>query len=322
MKDNGFLRERAKRIQDLCTLIYRRFPGGQDMTLLTYQVFKTVAEMGSFHKAAEVLGLTPSAISHAVSAMEKELGFAVLTRNKSGVSLTNYGAHILPYVNAVLNSEESLQQVVAEYNGLKAGTVKVGCFASACTVWMPKIIQSFEKIYPEIRIEVFQGTYDDVRYWIKTGVVDFGFLSASSAGDLNIETFYKDQLLCIVPPDYVRENDSDHMSIEEMSSQHFVVQRESTDADIQKYLKDNHLNIQTDYHIVDDLSMIVMVSNGFGICILPELVMKNNPYEVKRYPMDPEAYRLIGLASLNPEFMAPAVRTLYQYILKEYRNIE
>ncbi|MBQ9061939.1 MAG: LysR family transcriptional regulator, partial [Eubacterium sp.] len=38
------------------------------MTLLSYQVFKTVAEIGSFHKAADVLGLTPSAISHAVSA--------------------------------------------------------------------------------------------------------------------------------------------------------------------------------------------------------------------------------------------------------------
>ena len=36
------------------------------MTLLTYQVFKTVAEQGSFRKAADILGLTPSAISHAI----------------------------------------------------------------------------------------------------------------------------------------------------------------------------------------------------------------------------------------------------------------
>ena len=43
------------------------------MTLLTYQVFKTVAEQGSFRKAADILGLKPSAISHAVSAMEGEL---------------------------------------------------------------------------------------------------------------------------------------------------------------------------------------------------------------------------------------------------------
>ena len=41
------------------------------MTLLSYQIFKTVAEAGSFHKAADIIGLTPSAISHAVSSMEK-----------------------------------------------------------------------------------------------------------------------------------------------------------------------------------------------------------------------------------------------------------
>ena len=100
------------------------------MTLLTYQVFKTVTEQGSFRKAADLLGLTPSAVSHAVSSLEAELGFCVLNRAKSGVTLTNYGERLLPYVNAVLNSDESLQQAISEFNGLKQGKVKVGCFSS------------------------------------------------------------------------------------------------------------------------------------------------------------------------------------------------
>ena len=86
------------------------------MTLLSYQVFQTVVEQGSFQKAAEVLHLTPSAVSHAVSAMEQELGFSLFTRNKGGVSLTNYGEHLLPYMNAVLNSDESLKQAIAGLN--------------------------------------------------------------------------------------------------------------------------------------------------------------------------------------------------------------
>ena len=67
------------------------------MTLLTYQVFKTVADIGSFHKAADILGLTPSAISHTISNMESELGFSVLTRSKSGITLTNYEEHWASY---------------------------------------------------------------------------------------------------------------------------------------------------------------------------------------------------------------------------------
>ena len=217
------------------------------MTLLTYQIFKTVSEAGSFHKAADLLGLTPSAISHAVSGMEKELGFSVFTRGKAGVSLTSSGSRLLPYINAVLNSDESLQQAVSEMNGLQQGTVKVGAFSSVCTNWMPDIITSFGKMYPAVEIELFQGTYDDVVYWIKNGVVDFGFLSTSSAKDLPIEPFYRDPLLCIVPGDYEKEEAGESMTISEMSRRRFVVQRESTDADIQNYLKQNHLDISTRY---------------------------------------------------------------------------
>ena len=112
------------------------------------------------------------------------------------------------------------------------------------------------------------------------------------------------------------------MSIAEMSRHHFVVQRESTDADIQNYLKENKLEVQTGYHVVDDLSTIAMVANGFGICIMPELVMNDIPYDVVRYRMKPDAYREIGIAALNPQFMAPAVRTLYGYIVEHYRMAE
>lgn len=290
------------------------------MTLLTYQVFQTAANMGSFHKAADILGLTPSAISHAISSMENELGFTVLTRSKTGISLTNYGEHLLPYVNAVLNSNESLQQAIAELNGLKQGKVKIAVFSSVCTNWLPDILHSFQKKYSEITIEVFQGTYDDVSYWIKNGVADLGFLSVSSAKDIPIEPLYKDPLLCVMPKGVRKDSEKSYMDIEAMREYQFVTQRECTDADIQNFLKANSLRIQSNYHVVDDLSTVALVEKGFGICLMPELVMRDIPYQVDCYPVYPPAYRIIGIAALHPEFMAPAVRTLYNHILDKYRT--
>ena len=291
------------------------------MTLLTYQVFKTVADIGSFHKASDILGLTPSAISHTISNMESELGFSVLTRSKSGITLTNYGEHLLPYVNAVLNSDESLQQTIAEMNGLKTGKVKIGVFSSVCTNWLPDILSSFQKKYDQIVIEVFQGTYEDVADWIKTGVVDIGFLSVSSAKDIPIEPLYKDPLLCVLPKGAKKSGSKEYMDIEEMRNHQFVTQRESTDADIQNILKENKLSIQSNYHVVDDLSTIKLVEKGFGICLMPELVMKDITYEVDTYKVKPEASRIIGIAAMNPNFMAPAVRTMYKHIIDNYRRL-
>ena len=243
------------------------------MTLLSYQVFQTVVGQGSFQKAAEILNLTPSAVSHAIASMEQELGFSLFTRNKAGVALTNYGEHLLPYVNAVLNSDESLQQAIAGLNGLKMGNVKVGCFSSVCTNWMTDIIHSFHQRYPDINIELYQGTYADVSYWIKNGIVDIGFLSLSSAGDLPIEPLYRDPLLCVVPKDYRKREDTPYMTPDEMKDQVFVSQMETTDADIAIFMKQNGLgNVRMDYHVVDDLSTIALVAAGLGICIMPELV--------------------------------------------------
>lgn len=291
------------------------------MTLLTYQVFKTVSEIKSFHKAADLLGLTPSAISHAISSMENELGFSLLIRSKSGVTLTNYGEKLLPYVNAVLNSDESLQQAIAQFNGLKQGKVKIGVFSSVCTNWLPDIMNSFGALYPEIEIEVFQGTYDDVVYWIKNGVVDLGFLSVSSAKDIPIEPLYRDPLYCVLPKGTFDHMDKEYVTIEDMRDHQFVTQRECTDADIQNFLKENSLNIQSHYHVVDDLSTIALVAKGFGICLMPALVMQDIPYDVDCYPIKPDAARIIGIAALNMEFMAPAVRTMYQHIVEKYKSV-
>lgn len=285
------------------------------MTLLTYQVFKTVAEAGSFHKAADILGLSPSAISHSMTSMESELGFSVMNRGKGGVTLTHSGEKLIPYVNQVLNSDESLKQVIAELNGLKQGKVKIGVFSSVCTNWLPQILNTFEELYTGVEIEVFQGTYDDVAFWIKNGIVDLGFLSVSAAGDIPIKPLYRDPLLCVLPREHKLPKKKSFVDIEEMRKHRFVTQRDCTDADIQNFLKENNLKIQSSYHVVDDLSTVALVAKGFGICLMPELVMHDIPYDVITYPIKPDSARIIGIATLNPDFMAPAVRTMYNHII-------
>ncbi len=292
------------------------------MTLLSYQVFQAVVKQGSFQKAAEKLNLTPSAVSHSVAAMEKELGFLLFARSKSGISLTNYGEQLMPYINAVLNSDESLKQAVGQINGLQQGNVKVGCFSSVCTNWMADIMHRFQENHPAIHIEMYQGTYSDVSYWIKNGVTDFGFLSVSSAGDLPIEPLYEDPLVCVVPQNFKKQNDKPYMTIDEMKNQIFVSQMESTDADIVNYMKANGLNVQSSYHVVDDLSTVAMVSEGFGICIMPELVMNDIPYPVRAYPLEHEAKRIIGVSAIAADLLAPAAKLLYHQIVETYRQME
>ncbi len=289
------------------------------MTLLAYQIFQTVVEQGSFQRAAEIMNLTPSAISHAISTAEKELGFPLFNRNKNGVTLTSYGENLQPYILTVLNSDAKLQQAILEFNGLTHGSVKIGTFSSACNNFIPDIATSFSRLHPNIEIKIYQGTYDDVYNWIKTGVVDLGFLSESSCKDLPITTLYEDELMCIVPKSF-HPCHKDYIELSELEGQNFVSQRESTDADIQMLLQKHQTTIRSSCHVVDDSSTIAMVAAGLGVCIMPSLVMKNMPYDVDMYSLRPTEKRIIGICALNPELMAPAVKSMYKHIQKYFQK--
>ena len=221
------------------------------MTLFSYEIFDAVARQGSFNKAAQQLHLTPSAISHAIAVMEAELGFTLFNRGKNGVTMTSYGASLYPSIRAVLNSDEALQQSIARLNGLEKGKVKLGAFNSVCAGLLPQILKSFMASYPQIEVEVYQGTYDDVKEWLRTGQVDLAFLSASCREEFNLTELFREPLLCIVPQDWP-EPPNGIMTPELMNGQSFVVQCDATDAEMRQFLKKYSISTERRCHVIDD----------------------------------------------------------------------
>ena len=151
------------------------------MTLTDCQLLSIVAQLGTFAAAAERLHITPSAVSHAVSGVEAECSFPLFTRTKSGVTLTAAAEKLMPAIQQMLASSESLDQSIAQINGMHKGALRLGVFNSACVTWLPKIVPGFRAAFPGIDVQIYQGSYDDITGWLKTGAVELGFLSNSSA---------------------------------------------------------------------------------------------------------------------------------------------
>ena len=290
------------------------------MTLLYCKILYTVAAQGSFMKAAELLNLTPSAVSHSIASMEAELGFQVFNRNKSGVTLTSYGEEIYPMVVSMLHSEENLKQVVDRLNGLKRGTVKIGAFNSVCTEWLPSILKTYREKFPYIDVEVYEGTYDDVIHWLNTGIVELAFLSTSCNSDFKITPLYDDPLVCIAPKGFETAKKG-VITVEEMKNQPFVIQRDSCDADIKKYLTDMHLDIHSSCPVIDDQSSAAMVESGLGIGIMPELTCRRLGTNLDVLQIEPSAIRTIGLAMPNKKSVTPAAKELSQIVLDMVKTL-
>lgn len=283
------------------------------MTLLEYRIFHTVTQQGSFARAAQILHLTPSAISHAVSSMETACGFPLFVRGKNGVSLTRSGEALYPAICQVLTADGALCQIVDELRGVQRGKVRIGAFNSVCVAWLPQIVSGYRTRYPGVEIEISQGTYEDVLEWIKTGVVDLGFLSTEYTHELPMFPLYRDRLTCVVPRGFKTQKKG-VITPDEMRTKTFVVQGDATDADIQAFLNRHHIDVRASCRVLDDLSTVSMVESGFGICIMPSLTLEHLHGEVETNAIEPMAYREFGIAMLNPKMMAPAVRQMAVYI--------
>lgn len=279
------------------------------MTLLEYRIFHTVTKQGSFARAAQVLHLTPSAISHAVSSMEEECGFPLFVRGKGGVSLTRSGEALYPVISRILAADEALAQTVGELKGVQRGTVRLGAFNSVCMTWAPQIVTAYRRRFPGVEVEISQGTYDDVIGWIKTGAVDLGFLSTASTRELDVLPIYRDRLMCVVPKGFATKNPG-YITPAEMREQTFVVQADATDADVQAFLTKHGFSVRASCRVVDDLATIAMVESGFGIAIMPSLILERAHGNVDAYPIEPLEYREFGIAFMNPQMLAPAVRQM------------
>ncbi|MCR4782700.1 MAG: LysR family transcriptional regulator [Lachnospiraceae bacterium] len=286
------------------------------MTLLSYEIFQTIIEQGSFAKAASLLHLTPSAVSHSVSSLENEIGFSLFIRNKNGVKLTNAGEQILPYLQQVVKSNENFLQKISEMKGLNEGSVKIGCVNTVCLAWIPGILKKFSNEFPQIDIEVYQGSYDDVMAWTRSGVIDIGIVSDLVKENLPFTPLYTEPLVCVTPKNYMPK-DVKIIKPEDLKNQPFVIQQDSCDKDVTTFLDKYALSIRANCHILDDQSCLAMVKCGAGISIVPKMLADSTSENIDTFPLEPEQTRTLGITCLNEDLLSPAANEMIS-VIKEY----
>lgn len=276
-----------------------------------YEIFVRVAEIGNISRASELLNYTQSGISHVIAALEQELGIQLFIRSKSGVSLTEKGNRIIPYVRALLQKENALRQAAYEMNHTIAGTLRIGSFSSASAFWMPGIVKYFRARYPEVDIEISDGNYNEIRDWIKKGQVDCGFLSSIVADGFHFVPLLKDPLYVVVAKSHPLAKKKS-VELKEALRYPLILETPGCDSDIQLLLESSPVTPSVSYSFRDDSILFSFVEQNLGITISQDLVLKAFGKDVVFIPLSPERHRIIGLA------FADTMNTLLSNVFLEY----
>lgn len=299
--------------------IIKTYEGDFEMDGRKYEVFRAAVEYGSFTKAAQMLGYTQSAVTQMVNALEKEFGFLLLMRKRTGVSLTEEGKHMYPFICEALQWEEKIRQEAARIRGVEEGEVRIGVFTSVAVHWLPKLLKTFRKDYPGVRIQLAEGGSAELAEWLKENQVDMIFCSRAAGVGRDWIPLAKDPIVAVLPV-WHKDAGRESFDVSWFEREEMVVSPKEFDSDVAKVYKSIGNKLNVEFVSRDDYTIISMVANGLGVSVLPDLVLKGFEDKVTGVPLNPEYYRELGIAVRNLDTASLAVKRVVEYAKRILRQ--
>jgi DNA-binding transcriptional LysR family regulator len=131
-------------------------------TLNDLAAFAAVAEHRSFRKAADLLGVSRSALSHAMLGLERNLGVRLLNRTTRSVAPTEAGARLLTQLGPVLRDLDAALETLAETRG-PSGSLRINANRAAARLLLHKVVPDYLARYPGVELDlVSEGRLVDI----------------------------------------------------------------------------------------------------------------------------------------------------------------
>jgi LysR family transcriptional regulator, glycine cleavage system transcriptional activator len=161
--------------------------------------FEAAARLGSFRMAADELGITRSAVSHQIKALEDGIGILLFSREARKPELTPVGLAYYPVVRDAFDQIEA--QTVALRPQSSDDELTVQVYVTVALKWLIPKLHDFERRFPNMRIRLSTAYFD----WdFDEGNVDAGFILARNRGDHYYNTLYRSLLTPVCSPEFLR----------------------------------------------------------------------------------------------------------------------
>src|SRR5690348_4932505 len=280
------------------------------MNLAQLRAFAGVARSGSVSDAALELGLTQSAVSHALASLERELGARLIVRDRAGCLLTELGTRLLPDTAETLRHADRIADIAAAESGLREGRLRVGLIPSASSVLLPLIAQ-FRRRYPGVAIAVFEGTDQEVSDWAADRTVDLGVVSGPRP-DLETVPLAEDEMLAVVPSGH-RLASRKNMTVPDLAGEPFLMSAGGCEPAIRRLHEQHRVPLNPASRVTDMATLLAMVREGLGVSIVPALSLGISHDGIVALPLRPRAPRALLLGAADSD-LSPAAEAFIAHV--------
>ncbi|HEV7471954.1 MAG: transcriptional regulator, LysR family [Pseudonocardia sp.] len=269
------------------------------MTLQQLAYFVAVADVRSFTRAADLVGVAQPTLSRQLRSLEDDLGAPLVNRGKA-VTLTPAGEAVLPLARRMLADMDAARTSVAEIVGLRSGRVRVGATPSLCIGVIADALRLFHERHPEIHLELAEnGSQSLVRDLVR-GAIDVALVIVPPSGidpALHTLPLMRERLSVASPRSGKPPSSRGSMTVAELSRRPLVMVRQGYD------LREVTLNAYREAGVTPKFAVeggemdavLRLVEAGTGVAVVPDLVFAGRP-RLRRTVLTPPLYRTVALA--------------------------
>ena len=213
-----------------------------------------------------------------------------------------------------------MQEKADEIRGLESGVIRVGTISSITCHWMPGLIKGFQEHYPHVQFLFHQGDYQLIPEWIRTGAIDFGFVTPPAVSDMNTIPIKDGEMLAILPANHPLAAEKS-VPIRELTKSPFILLEEGNYSEPMNAFEEAGLKPDIQYRIHDDYAIMTMVEAGLGVSILAELMVRRTNYNIVCLPIDPPVYRSLAICYKDRSSLPIASQYFIKYLTEHIEEL-
>ena len=240
------------------------------------QTLVAISEQGSYSMAAEKLGVTQSAISQSMKALEKKLSIKLLRKNGKKIVLTKEGQDLFKLSNKFLRDLDSTIQTISSSKNEMKGLVRVGTLSGIGKSWLAPELLDFSLKHDFFSVAVVLGFKDDLIRDFKNNNLDVLVLPEEALPNVGERLFLAEEKSTFIFPKNRSFHVDREMSLDEISNLPTILFEQDDPLYYQwcraRFDKNPKL-INTKYVVNSHGNMLQAVSKGLGVAVVPNHVL-------------------------------------------------
>lgn len=272
--------------------------------------------LGSISKAAEQLNYTQSGLTYLLNTLEAELGLPLLKRDHRGVSFTEEGEILAPYIQSLVDMEKSLFAKAQELAGINTERLRIGTTCSLSKYCLPQIIMAFKQQYPDsyLDLQVCRGA--EVPVLVQERQIDIGIADIIHAGNLDCIPLWQEQIYVVVPTAWGLDPPGGTVDLDTLLDRPMIYLPKSPKNAGIMVMKEK--SVQKNLLITSDGDTIMsMIEAGLGFALLSKRYIVACTEHIRMYPTSPPIFRTIGVMVNSLKSLRPLAKK-FVVMLQEY----